>query len=136
MAFLANREQRARAIRLGVWIAVQPALLYSLGSILLSRATHPRHHASPRMAEGGGALSAGTDYTIGAYSPIDTSWALITRQTESAGIQGPEHAVDRATAVWLATAGTVELLGESDRLGGIEPGHLADLVALRSDPLV
>jgi predicted amidohydrolase YtcJ len=83
----------------------------------------------------GGWLSAGTDYPIGAYSPLDTIWALATRQTESAGVQGPEHAIDRAAAVWLATAGTAELLGESDRLGSIEPGHFADLVAFRSDPL-
>lgn len=33
-AFLADREQRARAVRPGIWITVQPALLYSLGAIL------------------------------------------------------------------------------------------------------
>jgi hypothetical protein len=33
-AFLADREERARATRLGGWIMIQPALLYSLGSIL------------------------------------------------------------------------------------------------------
>ncbi len=34
-AFLANAEQRARAIRLGVWITVQHPLLYTLAPVLL-----------------------------------------------------------------------------------------------------
>jgi predicted amidohydrolase YtcJ len=60
---------------------------------------------------------------------------LATRQTESAGIQGAEYAVDRQTATWLGTAGTAQLLGESEQLGSLEPGKYADLVAFESDPL-
>lgn len=79
-------------------------------------------------------LSAGTD-PIGAYAPLDTIWALATRRTESVGVQGPDYAVDRATAVWLATTGTTQLLGETERLGSLAPGHYADVVAFASDPL-
>jgi len=137
-AFLADREERARAIRLGVWITIQPALLYSLGSIL------QRLWGAERTArimpvrawlDEGASLSAGTDYPIGSYSPLETLWSLATRQTESVGTQGIEYAVDRLTAAWLATAGTAQLLGESDRLGQIRPGKYADLVAYAEDPL-
>ena len=83
----------------------------------------------------GASLSAGTDYPIGSYSPLDTVWALSTRQTESVGAQGIEYAVSRITAAWLATAGTAQLLGEGDRLGQIMPGRHADLVAYAEDPL-
>ena len=137
-AFLADREQRARAIRLGVWITIQPALLYSLGSIL------QRLWGAERTArimpvrawlDEGASLSAGTDYPIGSYSPLDTVWALSTRQTESVGAQGIEYAVSRITAAWLATAGTAQLFGEGDRLDQIMPGRHADLVAYAEDPL-
>jgi predicted amidohydrolase YtcJ len=137
-AFLADREQRARAIRLGVWITIQPELLYSLGSIL------QRLWGAERTArimpvrawlDEGASLSAGTDYPIGSYSPLDTVWALATRQTESVGAQGVEYAVGRLTAAWLATAGTAQLLGEGDQLGQIMPGRHVDLVAYAEDPL-
>lgn len=62
-------------------------------------------------------------------------WGMVTRGTKAAGIQGPEHAIDVAAALRLYTRGTAELLGEADRLGGIAPGMLADLVGYRLDPL-
>src|SRR6516164_8887740 len=127
-AFLADREQRARAIRLGVWITIQPALLYSLGSILQRlRGAERTARIMPVRAwlDEGASLSAGTDYPIGSYSPLDTLWALATRQTESVGAQGIEYAVGRVTAARLATAGTAQLFGEGDRLGQIMPGRHA-----------
>ena len=62
-------------------------------------------------------------------------WGMVTRGTKSAGIQGPEHAIDAATALELYTLGTARLNGEVDRLGSIAPGKLADLVAYPADPL-
>ena len=137
-AFLADREERARATRLGVWITIQPALLYSLGSILQrlwGAGRTARIMPVRAWLDEAASLSAGTDYPIGSYSPLDTLWALATRQTESVGPQGIEYAVDRLTAAWLATAGTAGLLGEGDRLGQITPGKYADLVAYADDPL-
>jgi predicted amidohydrolase YtcJ len=137
-AFLADAEQRARAIRLGVWITVQHPLLYALGGSLLKLwgAERTRHIMPVRAwLDEGAQLSAGTDYPIGSYSPLETVWGMTTRQTDRLGVQGPEYAVDRSTAVWLAGAATANLLGESDSLGSIQPGHFADLVAYPADPL-
>jgi predicted amidohydrolase YtcJ len=137
-AFLADRQQRARAVRLGVWITVQPALLHTLGAILLrlwgERRTAQIMPVRAWLNEGA-TLSAGTDYPIGSYSPIETIRLLATRETASIGVQGAEYVVDRPTAARLATVGTAQLLGESGRLGKIESGYYADMVAYEGDPL-
>jgi predicted amidohydrolase YtcJ len=39
-----------------------------------------------------------------------------------------------ATAIRLYTVDAARLIGESDRLGTLEPGRLADVVAYRRDP--
>jgi predicted amidohydrolase YtcJ len=51
------------------------------------------------------------------------------------GVQGPQYAIDRETAMRLYTVGGAILDGESDRRGTLQPGRLADLVAFRADPV-
>src|SRR5215472_9498052 len=82
----------------------------------------------------GASLAAGSDIAR-PFNPMTNVWGMATRGTKSAGVQGPEHAIDVATALRLYTVGTAALNGEADRLGSIEPGKLADLVAYSSDPL-
>jgi predicted amidohydrolase YtcJ len=82
----------------------------------------------------GASLAAGTDI-VRPYNPMTNIWGMVTRGTKSAGIQGSEHAIDVATALRLYTLGTAQLLGETDRLGSIAPGKLADLVGYPLDPL-
>ena len=60
---------------------------------------------------------------------------MVTRGTKHVGVQGPEYAVDRYTAVHLYTAGSAELNWESQRRETIGPRRLADLVAYRTDPI-
>ena len=55
--------------------------------------------------------------------------------TKTAGVQGPEHRIDRYTAIERYTAGTARLCFEGHRRGTLEPGRLADLVAYPTDPL-
>jgi predicted amidohydrolase YtcJ len=69
------------------------------------------------------------------FNPMTSVWGMITRGTKAAGVQGPEHAIDVATALRLYTMGTAALDHEPDRLGSITPGKLADLVAYPLDPL-
>lgn len=62
-------------------------------------------------------------------------WGMAIRATRSAGIQSPEHAIDVSTALRLYTLGTAELNSDSDRLGTISAGKLADVVAYPLDPV-
>jgi predicted amidohydrolase YtcJ len=137
-AFLADKMQRARAIAMGIHITVQHALLHALGASLLRlwgpERTHPIMPVKAWLDEGA-ELSAGTDYPVGFYEPVRTVWGMVTRQTESVGIQGPEYAIDRETAMRLATVAGARLSGEQSRLGPIAPGRLADLIAFRTDPM-
>jgi predicted amidohydrolase YtcJ len=137
-AFLADQTQRSRAIRMRVPITVQHALLYALGSSLVKLWGPERtRQIMPVKAwlDEGGELSAGTDYPIGFYEPMRTVWGMITRQTETAGIQGPEYAVDRDTAFRLATVAGAYLSNEDRLLGPLGVGRFADLVAFRADPM-
>lgn len=137
-AFLANAEQRARAIRLGIPITVQHPLLYTLAPILLAGWGEERtREVMPVRAwlEEGASLAAGTDYPVSSYHPLLAIWGMVTRGTQKAGIQGPEYAIDRYTAVRLYTAAGAELSGESQRRGTLQPRRLADLVAYRADPI-
>lgn len=59
---------------------------------------------------------------------------MVTRQTR-AGVLGPEHTIDAATAIRLETVDAARSVGESDRLGTLAPGWLADVVAYRRDPI-
>jgi predicted amidohydrolase YtcJ len=137
-AFLADTTQRARAIAMGVHITVQHALLHALGASLLRlwgpERTRPIMPVKAWLDEGA-ELSAGSDYPIGFYEPVRTVWGMVTRRTESVGIQGPEYAIDRETAMRLATVAGAQLSGEQSGLGPLAPGRLADLVAFRTDPM-
>jgi len=136
--FLADAEQRARAIRLGIPVTVQHPLLYTLGSVLLDGWGEERtREIMPVRAwlEEGASLSAGTDHPVSSFNPLLALWGMVTRGTLKAGIQGPEYAIDQYTAVQLYTAAGAKLNSESHRLGILEPRKLADLVAFRSNPI-
>lgn len=136
--FLADAQQRARAIRLGIPVTVQHPLLYTLGSVLLEGWGEERTRAiMPVRAwlEEGGSLSAGTDHPVSSFNPLLALWGMITRGTLKVGIQGPEYAIDSYTAVQLYTAAGAWLNGESHRRGTLKPHRLADMVAFRSNPI-
>jgi hypothetical protein len=136
--FLADAQQRARAIRLGVSVTVQHPLLYTLGSVLMEGWGKERtREIMPVRAwlEEGASLSAGTDYPVSSFNPLLSIWGMVTRGTLKVGVQGPEYAIDQYTAVQLYTVAGARLNGESHRRGTLEPGRLADLVAFQSDPI-
>jgi predicted amidohydrolase YtcJ len=137
-AILANAEQRARAIRLGIPITVQHPLLYAQGAAMVKLWGPERAQtAMPVRAwlDEGAQISAGSDYPAAAYDPMRSIWGLVTRGTQGAGVLGPEYAVDQYTAHWLYTAAGARFGGEADRRGTLQPRRLADLVAFRADPI-
>ena len=136
-AFLADKTQRARAIKLGVAITVQHALLYVNGAeILASWGPERAAKVMPVRSwlDEGATVAVGTD-TVRPFDPMLTIWGMVTRSTKDAGIQGPDQAVDQYTAIELYTSAGARLVGEADRRGTLQPGRFADFVAYRSDPV-
>ncbi len=134
---LSEPNQRNRAVRGGFGITVQHPLLWNMGSQMqMTWGPERTRQVNPldEWIAAGADLAAGSDLAR-PFNPMTGVWGMVTRGTKSAGIQGPEHAIDVATALRLYTVGTAALNGETDRLGTIEPGKLADLVAYTRDPL-
>jgi predicted amidohydrolase YtcJ len=136
-ALLSDAEQRQRAVRGGFGVTVQHTLLWNMGSeMLVTWGADRTRNVNPldQWLAAGADLAVGTDITR-PFNPMTNVWGMATRGTRSAGIQGPEHAIDVPAALRLYTLGTAMLNGEADRLGSITPGKLADLVAYPIDPL-
>jgi len=136
-ALLSDADQRARAVRAGIGITVQHALLWNMGSEMVQvwgaeRAS--RVNPLDEWIAAGADLAAGTDI-VRPFNPMTNVWGMATRGTKAGGVQGPEHAIPVARALELYTMGTARLDGETDRRGSVAPGKLADLVAYRVDPL-
>jgi predicted amidohydrolase YtcJ len=136
-ALLADATQRARAARLGVPVTVQHSLLWNMGSEMLTAWGPERTARVSPMDEWlrlGAEVAVGTDLNR-PFNPLINVWGMVTRGTKTAGVQGPEHGIDRYTAIERYTAGTARLCFEGHRRGTLEPGRLADLVAYPTDPL-
>ena len=136
-ALLSDPAQRERAVKGGFAVTVQHSLLWNMGSEMLATWGPERTRQVNPLDDwlaAGADLAAGTDI-VRPFNPMTNVWGMATRGTKAAGIQGPEHAIDVATALRLYTLGTAACNGEADRLGSITPGKLADLVAYPTDPL-
>ena len=134
---LSDAALRDRAVRAGFGVTVQFPVLWNMGSEMLDTWGPERtRHVTPldQWLAAGADLAAGTD-VVRPFNPMTNVWGMVTRGTKSAGIQGPEHGIDAATALRLYTMGTAALNHEQDRLGSIAPGKLADLVGYPLDPL-
>jgi predicted amidohydrolase YtcJ len=137
-AFLADAEVRSRAVRLGAGITIQHPLLYSLaGNLLRCWGPERASQVMPvrRWVDEGALVAAGSDCNVSFFDPLLSIWGLVTRGTRTAGILGPEHRVDRYTAIELYTAAGGRLLGEDADVGTLAPGAFADLVAFQTDLL-
>jgi predicted amidohydrolase YtcJ len=136
-ALLAPPDQQARAVRLGIPITVQHALLWNMGSEMLTTwgpERTARVNPLDEWVARGARLAVGTDI-VRPFNPLLNVWGMVTRGTKAVGIQGPEHAIDRYTALELYTAGPARLDREADRRGFLQRGYLADFVGYEEDPL-
>jgi predicted amidohydrolase YtcJ len=76
----------------------------------------------------------GTDAPTAAYHPMVNIWSAVTRDTELAGVWGPEWAITAEQALIMYTHNSAWCAFEETVKGTIEPGKWADLVALSADP--
>ena len=124
--------------RLGLYVATQPALTYTMGADFakwwgFERAcfSHPLDLYLEREVRIGG----GSDAFFGDWNPFIQIWFEITRQSKWAGVLGAEHAITREQSLRLHTIDSALMSNDEDKLGSIEPGKLADLVVLSDDIL-
>lgn len=122
---------------MGVAITVQHSLFYTNSAdVLTSWGPERAARVMPVRSwlNDGALVAAGTD-SVSPFDPMLNVWGFATRQTKDAGVQGPDEAIDVPTALELYTHAGAILTGEHDRLGALEAGRLADIVAYPRDPL-
>lgn len=89
-------------------------------------ARYPRFAANvPRLRDRGVRLVCGSDCGWG-YSTFDETWLELDALVE-AGLTPVE-------ALTAATGTAAAMLGLADRVGAVQPGHIADLLAVEGDP--
>src|SRR5262249_854068 len=136
---LPNADQLARARRLGMVVATQPSFLYDIGDTILHYlpdALVAQCYPFRAMIEAGLTVAFSSDGpVISDINPLLGLQSAALRRARSGRPIAPEQAIDIARALWCFTAGGAAVSGESERLGRIAPGFLADLTVLSGDPL-
>ena len=77
-----------------------------------------------KAVEAGVRIAFGTDSGVCPYSESGKEFGYMV-----------ENGMTPMQAIQSATIGAADLLGQRDLLGSIQPGKLADLIAVRGDPL-
>jgi predicted amidohydrolase YtcJ len=135
-ALVSSPEQRARAVAMAIPITVQHALLWNMGSEMLTT-WGPERTADVNPLDDwiarGATLAVGTDVAR-PINPLLNVWGMVTRGTRNAGIQGADHAIDRATAIDLYTRAPALLDRDASWRGIVAPDYAADLAGYRDDP--
>ena len=135
---MARPDHWATVNRLRLAITAQQPLVYSLGAGFLKyigpERTRDLEPLAAYLANSRQPVGGGSDGPTAAYPPLLGIWSSVTRQTELAGVQGPEWAITPEQALWMYTYGSAWCGFEEHVKGSIAPGKYADLVALSADP--
>jgi predicted amidohydrolase YtcJ len=124
-----------RVKALGGGIAIRHRMAYQ-GEYLVDRYGAKAAEQTPpvrRMLDMGVPVGAGTDATrVASYNAWVALYWLVTGKTVG-GLRLTSARLDRSTALRLWTEGSAWFSAEQGKKGRIEPGQLADLVALDRD---
>ena len=75
-----------------------------------------------------------TDTPIVVYDQFHLVWCAVVRQTRSGQILGPDQRLTVYEALRAVTYNAAWAYGEENRKGTLEPGKLADMIVVSSDP--
>ena len=137
-AFLPSERDFDRAGTMGVAVTLQHALVYSLGGNMRSYWGTPRaEDCTPARGwlDSGVLVGMGTDSPVTNFDPWQNVYGFVTRDTEVAGVLGPQHRISVAETLAGYTVGSAGILGQSDFIGSLESGKAADFICLDRDPL-
>ncbi|PKB80945.1 MAG: hypothetical protein BZY88_07520 [SAR202 cluster bacterium Io17-Chloro-G9] len=127
-----------RARDAGIGITLQHALVYSLaGNMKTYWGDQRAAECTPSRAwiDSGAVVGAGTDSPVTSHDPWLNVYGFATRDTQSAGVQGPQHRISVAEALRCYTVDSAAILGQEQFLGSLELGKAADFICLDRDPL-
>ena len=123
---------------LGIAVTLQHALVYSLaGNMVTYWGDQRAADCTPSRAwlDSGTVTGAGTDSPVTNYDPWLNVYGFATRDTEVAGVLGPQHRISIAEALKAYTVGSATVQGQQDYLGSLAEGKAADFICLDRDPL-
>jgi predicted amidohydrolase YtcJ len=135
---LARPRHFELAKTMGLVITAQQPLMYALAAGFVKYWGAGRAaDCEPLKAylDSGLPVGGGSDSPVTPYEPLLGLWSSATRETQLAGVQGPQWAIPMADAVRWYTRGSAYAAFEEDLKGTLEVGKLADLIALSVDPL-
>ncbi|MDW8131206.1 MAG: amidohydrolase family protein [Bryobacterales bacterium] len=141
-----DEEARARARRMGVLFDCQPAWHHFDGPVLkdVFGPERMKHFIPlPCLLDEGIIVAGGSDHmirfdarkAINPYHPFFGMWMAITCRTADGAVLNPEQRVSREEMLRLWTLNAAHLSFEENLKGSIEPGKLADFVAISKDYL-
>jgi len=122
--------------RLGVMALPFGSYLWQHGEKLLRfygiRAARMFAHQS--FLRAGVRVAGSSDHPAGLYPPLLGVQSMVTRQTASGEVIGPEEKISLEEAFRMYTLYAAYAAGEEHLKGQLLPGRLADLVVLEQDP--
>ncbi len=135
----AREDHWARANRLGLVVTAQQPLLYTLAEgfskYIGPQRTRDIEPLRMYLSRSEQPVGGGSDSPVTPFEPLLGIWSSGTRETQLAGIQGPEWRVTVAEALRMYTLGSAYAAFEENEKGSITPGKHADLVVLDANPL-
>jgi len=119
-------------------IAVLP-----FGSYIYYHAEKMRFYGPERLSmmfahrsflDNGIVVGGSSDHLCAPWPPLAGIQSCVTRKGHTGELLGPEQRVTPEEALWIYTMGSAQTSFEENIKGSIEPGKLADIVFLGSDP--
>lgn len=118
----------------GMAIATQPAFLSHMGSDNLPPINGFRLLPLRTFIDAGIHVAGSSDWPVVTCNPLEGIERAVTRRTIHQEILQREEAVTVEEAIGMYTREGAYLLGQSDRVGSLEPGKRADFIVLSENP--
>ena len=127
-----------RFAKLGVVASMQPFHKADDGryvEMVLGRERLKGSYAFRQLVDAGALLVFGSDWPVVTLNPFAGIDAAVNARTLAGDVWLPDHSLKVEEALHAYTSAPCQAIGRERDLGAIEPGKLADLVILQTDPL-
>jgi predicted amidohydrolase YtcJ len=137
-AGIVRDDQLAHIAELKIAVTPQPRFLYEFGDSMLERVGPNREshlYRARSFLDHGIILPGSSDRPVADGNVLGALQSFVERRTSRGTIIGAGERLTVVEALRAYTLGSAEATGQSDQLGSVTPGKLADLVVLGDDPL-